>query len=611
MKKERKRKVQTKTVKDTAKTKLDKEEYDPSVSSSQLPNDANRKIVPAFGKKQKLSSTVGREQNGQDETTQSQGIASVYTTCTVTDADQKLKEDKKEMVVFEDRIPVDTSNTIANELDQKPEMNSKNCEHLLSSDCADQLVLPSNNSDAMMETDIEISYSPNINRSPVSDTPEVHPDEMSFIPDKIPDEMSLLPEKNPDEMLLLPEKNPDEMPLLPDKIPKEMSFIPDKVPGEMSLIPDKIPGEMSLIPDKTPDKMSLIPDKIPGEMSLIPDKVPGEMSLIPDKITDLDDRSFKPISSLTRSTSMNKLEVHPSEIVSTDHANILSKDEHSKMVQNELENKAENSGNIAVSEVENEIGDLSNVTMKENSTEEKENGSEFVDSQSKTCSQSSENEVEHFEGTQVFIPEEIEAIEDELTQAFPQLEDKQKYETVNITGTYIPEAQQTSKNIQSILEIQHNLSLEDRTSANNGKIAESCCSQKPMENPSITDDTEITVSDKEDVLQSSKCELQKVPITSQTLDMCRESEEMTDSQLCTIDWVEEFTLPDKIERKPFLHDGTTVVQGLIRELSQLNTMILRTKREMESTRRQLHQGQASVHTTTWNRNQPLRTFNKH
>ncbi|XP_071156563.1 uncharacterized protein [Mytilus edulis] len=569
MKKERKRKVQTKTVKDTDKTKLDKEEYDPSVSSSQLPNDANiRKIVPAFGKKQKLSSTVGREQNGQDETTQSQGIVSVYTTCTVTDADQKLKEDKKEKVVFEDRIPVDTSNTIANELDQITEINSKNCEHLLSSDCADQLVLPSNNSDAMMKTDIEISYSPNINRSPVSDTPEVHPDEMSFIPDKIPDEMSLLP--------------------------------------------DKIPDEMSLLPDKIPDEMSLLPDKIPDEMSLIPDKVPGEMSLIPDKMTDdLDDRSFKPISSLTRSTSMNKLVVHPSEIVSTDHANILSKDEHFKMVQNEVENKAEISENMAVSEVENEIGDLSNVTMKENSTEEKENGSEFVDSQSKTCSQSSENEVGHFEGTQVFIPEEIEAIEDELTQVFPQLEDKQKYETVDMTGTDIPEAQQTSKNNQSILEMQHNSSFEDRTSANEGKISESCFYQKPMENPSITDDTEITVSDKEAVLQSSKCDLQKVPITSQTLDKCRESEEMTDSQLCTIDWVEDFTLPDKIERKPFLHDGTTVVQGLIRELSQLNTMILRTKREMETTRRQLHQGQASVHTTAWNRNQPLRTFNKH
>ncbi|VDI43632.1 Hypothetical predicted protein [Mytilus galloprovincialis] len=591
MKKERKRKVQTKTVKDTDKTKLDKEEYDPSVSSSQLPNDANiRKIVPAFGKKQKLSSTVGREQNGQDETTQSQGIVSVYTTCTVTDADQKLKEDKKEKVVFEDRIPVDTSNTIANELDQITEINSKNCEHLLSSDCADQLVLPSNNSDAMMETDIEISYSPNINRSPVSDTQEVHPDEMSFIPDKIPDEMSFIP----------------------DKIPDEMSLLPDKIPDEMSLLPDKIPDEMSILPDKIPDEMSLIPDKIPDKMSLIPDKVPGEMSLIPDKITDdLDDRSFKPISSLTRSTSMNKLVVNPSEIVSTDHANILSKDEHYKMVQNEVENKAENSGNMAVSEVENEIGDLSNVTMKENSTEEKEIGSEFVDSQSKTCSQSSENEIGHFEGTQVFIPEEIEAIEDELTQVFPQLEDKQKYETVDMTGTYIPEAQQTSKNNQSILEIQHNSSFEDRTSANEGKISESCFYQKPMENPSITYDTEITVSDKEAVLQSSKCDLQKVPITSQTLDKCRESEEVTDSQLCNIDWVEDFPLPDKIERKPFLHDGTTVVQGLIRELSQLNTMILRTKREMETTRRQLHQGQASVHTTAWNRNQPLRTFNKH
>ncbi|XP_076093136.1 uncharacterized protein LOC143064288 isoform X1 [Mytilus galloprovincialis] len=551
MKKERKRKVQIKTVKDTDKTKSDKEENDSSASCSQIPNDANRKIVPPFGKKQKLSSTVGREQNGQDETTPSQHIASVSPMCTVTDTDQKLQEDTNENVVFEDRIPVDTSNNIANELDQKPEINNENCEHLLSSDCADQLVLPSNNIDAMMETDIEISYSPNINSSPVSDTPVDHPD-------------------------------------------------------EMSRSPEKMPVKMSLIPDKIPDEMSLIPDKIPDEMSHIPDKIPDEMSLIPDKITDdLDDRFFKLKSPLERSTYKNP------KIVSTDHANILSEDEHSKMVPTEVENKAENSGNMAVSEVENEIGDLANVIMKGNSTEEKENGSEFVASQSKTCSQSSEKEVGHFEGTQVFIPEEIEAIEDELTQVFPQLEDKQKYETVDMTGTYIPEDQQTSKNIQSILEVQHNSSLEDRTSAKDGKISESCCSQKSRENPRITDDTEVTVSDKEAVLQSSKCDLQKVPITSQTLDKCRESEEMTDSQLCTIDWVEEFTLPDKIERKPFLHDGTTVVQGLIRELSQLNTMILRTKREMETTRRQLHQGQASVHTTAWNRNQPLRTFNKH
>ena len=131
--------------------------------------------------------------------------------CTVTDTDQKLQEDTNENVVFEDRIPVDTSNNIANELDQKPEINSKNCEHLLIPDCTNQLVLPSNNSDAMMETDIEISYSPNINSSPVSDTPVDHPDEMSRSPEKMPVKMSLIPDKIPDEMSLIPDKIPDEM----------------------------------------------------------------------------------------------------------------------------------------------------------------------------------------------------------------------------------------------------------------------------------------------------------------------------------------------------------------------------------------------------------------
>lgn len=524
MKKERKRKVQTKTIKDTDKTKLDKEENHSSISSSQLPNDANRKIVQAFGKKQKLSSTVGREQNSRDETTQSQHFESVSPICTVTDTDQKLQEDEIENVVFEDEIPIDTSNNITVELDQKPEMNSKSFKHLLSSDCADQLVLPSNNSDAMIENDIEISYSPNINSSPVSDTPIGLPDEMSLIPDKITD--------------------------------------------------------------------------------------------------DFDDRSFKSRSPLERSTYMNKLIVHPSEIVSTDHANILSKDEHGKMVLTEVENKPENSGNIVLSEAKDEIGYLSNISMKEISREEKDNGSEFVVSQNKSCSQVSENEVGHFEETQVFIPEET--IEDELTQVFSQLEDEHKGNSVSMTEAKTQEAQQTSKNIQSMLEVQHNSSVKDRKSSKDEKLSENCCSEKPMENHGITDDTEITVSDKEVVLQISNCDHHKVSITSKILDKSRESEEITDSQLCTIDWVEEFTLPEKIERKPFLHDGTTVVQGLIRELSQLNTMILRTKRELETTRRQLHQGQAttrigqvqhlsqtSEHTNVRNRNQPLRTFNRH
>ncbi|XP_052091468.1 uncharacterized protein LOC127728239 isoform X2 [Mytilus californianus] len=441
MKKERKRKVQTKTIKDTDKTKLDKtkldkEENNSSVSSSQLPNDENKKIVPAFGKKQKLSSTVGREQNSQVETIQSQHFESASPICSVTDTDQQLQEDENENVLFEDKIPVGTSNKITVNLDQKPEMNSKNCKHLLSSDCADQLVLPvpSNSSDAMIETDIEISYAPNIDSSPVSDTPVGHPDELSLNPNKITD--------------------------------------------------------------------------------------------------DFDDRPFlKSRSPLERSTYTNKLIVYPSEIVSTDHANILSKDECCKMVPTEVENKPEYSGNIVLSEAKDEIGYLSTISMKEISREEKDNWSECVVSQNKSCSQVSENEVGHFEETQVLIPEET--IEDELTQVFAQLEDEHK-------------------------------------------------------------------------------------------DKSRESEEITDSQLCTIDWVEEFTLPEKIERKPFLHDGITVVQGLIRELSQLNTMILRTKRELETTRRQLlqgqattrigqvqHQGQTSEHTTIRNRNQPLRTFNRH
>ncbi|XP_052091464.1 uncharacterized protein LOC127728239 isoform X1 [Mytilus californianus] len=532
MKKERKRKVQTKTIKDTDKTKLDKtkldkEENNSSVSSSQLPNDENKKIVPAFGKKQKLSSTVGREQNSQVETIQSQHFESASPICSVTDTDQQLQEDENENVLFEDKIPVGTSNKITVNLDQKPEMNSKNCKHLLSSDCADQLVLPvpSNSSDAMIETDIEISYAPNIDSSPVSDTPVGHPDELSLNPNKITD--------------------------------------------------------------------------------------------------DFDDRPFlKSRSPLERSTYTNKLIVYPSEIVSTDHANILSKDECCKMVPTEVENKPEYSGNIVLSEAKDEIGYLSTISMKEISREEKDNWSECVVSQNKSCSQVSENEVGHFEETQVLIPEET--IEDELTQVFAQLEDEHKGNSVSMTEAKKQEAQQTSKNIQSMLEVQHNSSVEDRKSSNDEKLSENCCSEKPMENYAITDDTEITVSDKEVVLQISNCDLHKVSITSKILDKSRESEEITDSQLCTIDWVEEFTLPEKIERKPFLHDGITVVQGLIRELSQLNTMILRTKRELETTRRQLlqgqattrigqvqHQGQTSEHTTIRNRNQPLRTFNRH
>ncbi|KAK3581451.1 hypothetical protein CHS0354_031775 [Potamilus streckersoni] len=83
-------------------------------------------------------------------------------------------------------------------------------------------------------------------------------------------------------------------------------------------------------------------------------------------------------------------------------------------------------------------------------------------------------------------------------------------------------------------------------------------------------------------------------------DECSHNTDLTDSQLCEMDWSSQIMEEETTQsvEKPItrinlsipqqrIPDGTSIVKGLVKELSNLNKMLLRTKREIEAARRQL------------------------